>query len=176
MAEQDKYIRQYLTFQQDQDVFAIDIRQIKEVLEIRPITTIPRSDDFMRGVINLRGQVVPVIDLKLKFGFAKTEFSVDTCIIILELSIGGESCLFGVLADSVREVIDLEEECIAPPPKIGSNVDTIFIYGIGKCAEEFVVILDAFKLCSEEELDAINNVMVSELVAEQALNESTSTS
>ncbi|WP_019026932.1 chemotaxis protein CheW [Colwellia piezophila] len=167
MSEESKNICQYLTFQQNKEVFGIDIRYIKEVLEIREITSIPRSSEFMRGVINLRGQVVPVIDLKLKFGLEKTDFTVDTCIIILELKIAEELCLFGALADSVREVIDLDEDSIAPPPKIGSNVDTAFIYGVGKFEDNFVVILDALKLCTYEEMDVIHDIAESELVGEQ---------
>ena len=171
MSEENKDICQYLTFQQNKEVFGIDIRRIKEVLEIREITSIPRSCEFMRGVINLRGQVVPVIDLKLKFGLEKTEFTVDTCIIILELLIADDLCLFGALADSVREVIDLDENSIAPPPKIGSNVDTAFIYGVGKYENNFVVILDALKLCTYEEMDVIHDIAESELVNEAALIE-----
>ncbi|NQZ21864.1 MAG: chemotaxis protein CheW [Colwellia sp.] len=154
---------QFLTFQQNTEVFGIDIRRIKEVLEIRDITPLPRSSEFMRGVINLRGQVVPVIDLKLKFGFEKTEFTVDTCIIILELKIEGDICFFGVLADSVNEVIDISDDDIAPPPKIGSNVDTAYIYGVGKIGKRFVVILDALNLCTFEEMDVIHGVIEEEV-------------
>ena len=158
---------QYLTFQQNKEFFGIDIRRIKEVLEIRDITPLPRSSEFMRGVINLRGQVVPVIDLKLKFGFDKTEFTVDTCIIILELKIGGDICFFGVLADSVNEVIDIADDDIAPPPKIGSNVDTAYIYGVGKIDQSFVVILDAFNLCTLEEMDVIHGALEEEITVDE---------
>lgn len=170
MSEDGSAVSQYLTFQQNEDVFGIDIRRIKEVLEIREITTLPRSSEFMRGVINLRGQVVPVIDLKLKFGFEKTEFTVDTCIIILELEMDGGLCLYGVLADSVREVIDLADDDVSPPPKVGSSVDTAFIYGVGKVAETFVVILDALKLCTYEDMDIIDNIVDadSEVVVEDS--------
>ena len=171
MSEDKQKYRQYLTFQENKDIFGIDIRYIKEVLEIREITAIPRSSEFMRGVINLRGQVVPVIDLKLKFGFDKTEFTVDTCIIILELEIEGDLCLFGALADSVREVIDLADESISPPPKIGSNVDTAYIYGVGKIEQKFVVILDALELCTYEERDVIHNIADSELMIDQVPSE-----
>lgn len=162
MSETQNTDSQYLTFQQNKDVFGIDIRRIKEVLEIREITALPRSSEFMRGVINLRGQVVPVIDLKLKFGFEKTEFTVDSCIIILELEIDDDLCLFGALADSVNEVIDLPNSSISPPPKIGSNVDTAYIYGVGKVDNNFVVILDALKLCTHEEIDVIHSASVDE--------------
>ena len=163
---QNNSMFQYLTFEENSDVFAVDIRCIKEVLEIREITKLPRSTDFMRGVINLRGQVVPVIDLKLKFGFGETEFTVDTCIIIFEIELDGELSLFGALADSVREVIDLSAEHIAPPPKVGATVDSEFIYGVGKVDEEFVVILDALKLCTHEDIDVIQSMSASESLNE----------
>ena len=167
MSENLKFsLRQFLTFVQDGDVFGIDIDSIKEVLEIREITNIPRSLEFMRGIINLRGQVVPVIDLKLKFGFDQTEFTIDTCIIILEVTLDdGELCLLGVLTDSVREVINLDANDISPPPKIGSSIDSEFIYGVGKYGNEFIVILDALKLCSHEEMDMLHDMSAQQATA-----------
>jgi len=168
--DQNNSVSQYLTFEQNEDVYGINIRCIKEVLEIRDITKLPRSMEFMRGVINLRGQVVPVIDLKLKFGLEKTNFTVDTCIIILEVAQqDGGSSLFGALADSVREVIDLDDTTVTAPPKVGASVDSAFIYGIGKVDEEFIVILDALKLCSHDDIKLISEVAdqsATELVAE----------
>ena len=101
-------VSQYLTFRLDEEVFALEISQVREVLDYTQITRVPRMPQFMRGVINLRGSVVPVVDLRLKFGMAATERTVNTCIIIAEVLLGGERTLLGALADSVQEVIDLE--------------------------------------------------------------------
>ena len=104
-----------LTFRLGEEVFALDIAQVREVLDYTQITRVPRMPQFMRGVINLRGSVVPVVDLRLKFGMAATERTVNTCIIIAEVLLGGERTLLGALADSVQEVIDLEAGQIEPP-------------------------------------------------------------
>ena len=143
---------QYLTFKLDEEVYALDITQVREVLDFTDVTKVPRMPDFMRGVINLRGGVVPVADLRLKFGMSKTEKTVDTCIIIMEISIEGETTLLGALADSVQEVLTLEPDQIEPPPRIGTRLKTEFIKGMGKKNDEFVIILDIDKVFSAEEL------------------------
>ena len=98
---------QYLTFKLDDEVFALDITKVREVLDFTTITKVPRTPEFMRGVINLRGSVVPVVDLRLKFAMTKTEQTVNTCIIITEVTLDGETTVLGALADSVQEVMDL---------------------------------------------------------------------
>src|SRR5512144_2930071 len=108
---------QYLTFRLGAEVFALDITQVREVLDYTPITRVPRMPAFMRGVINLRGAVVPVVDLRLKFGMTETERAVNTCIVIAEIELDGERTVIGALADSVREVIDLEPGQIEPAPR-----------------------------------------------------------
>ena len=107
---------QYLTFRLAEEIFALDIAQVREVLDYTQITRVPRMPDFMRGVINLRGSVVPVMDLRLKFGMDGTQRTVNTCIIIAEVVLDGERSVLGALADSVQEVIDLEVSQIEPPP------------------------------------------------------------
>jgi purine-binding chemotaxis protein CheW len=143
---------QYLTFKLDEEVYALDITQVREVLDFTDVTKVPRMPDFMRGVINLRGGVVPVADLRLKFGMSMTENTVDTCIIIMEISLEGETTLLGALADSVQEVLTLEPDQIEPPPRIGTRLKTEFIKGMGKKNDEFVMILDIDKVFSAEEL------------------------
>jgi purine-binding chemotaxis protein CheW len=106
----------------------------------------------MRGVINLRGKVLPVVDLRLKFGMTATEKTVDTCIIIMEIAIDGETTDLGAMADSVQEVLDLEGDQVEPAPKIGTRLDTEFIKGMGKKDKEFIIILDVDKVFSAEEL------------------------
>ena len=148
---------QYLTFILDGEVYALDIKQVREVLDFTEITKVPRMHDFMRGVINLRGGVVPVVDLRLKFGLTKTEKTMDTCIIIMELTIEGDSTRLGALADSVREVLKLEPEQIEPAPKLGMRLKTEFIKGMGKHNDDFIIILDVDKVFSGDELTAISD-------------------
>lgn len=145
-------ITQYLTFKLDDEVFALDIGKVREVLDFSSITKVPRTPDFMRGVINLRGSVVPVVDLRLKFGMSKTEKTVNTCIIIVEVTVDEETTVLGALADSVQEVLDLEPGSIEPPPKIGTHLNTEFIKGMGKRNNHFIIILDIDKIFSTDEL------------------------
>ena len=143
---------QYLTFKLDDEVFALDIGKVREVLDFTSITKVPRTPEFMRGVINLRGSVVPVVDLRLKFGMTKTEKTVNTCIIIVEVTVDDETTILGALADSVQEVLDLEPGQIEPAPKIGTRLNTEFIKGMGKRDSRFIIILDIDKVFSTDEL------------------------
>jgi purine-binding chemotaxis protein CheW len=147
--------RQYLTFKLGDEVFAIDVSKVREVLDFTTITKIPRTPDFMSGVINLRGNVVPVVDLRLCFEMSKTEKTVNTCIVVVEMLIEGESTVIGALADSVEEVIDLEPEQIQPAPRMGTQIRTDFIKGMGKRDTQFIMILDIDRVFSAEELSAV---------------------
>ena len=149
---------QFLTFILDREVYALDIQQVREVLDFSDITKVPRMPDFMRGVINLRGGVVPVVDLRLKFGLGVTEKTVDTCIIIIEVALEGERAMMGALADSVQEVLDLDPNQIEPPPKIGTRLKTDFIRGMGKKNDRFIIILDIDRIFSTDELSRISHV------------------
>jgi purine-binding chemotaxis protein CheW len=143
---------QYLTYKLDDEVFALDIGKVREVLDFTSITKVPKTPEFMRGVINLRGSVVPVVDLRLKFGMSRTEKSVNTCIIIVEVTVDNETTVLGALADSVQEVLDLEPGQIEPAPKIGTRLKTEFIKGMGKRDNKFIIILDIDKVFSTDEL------------------------
>lgn len=143
---------QYLTFRLADEVFALDISKVREVLDFTTVTKVPRTPDFMRGVINLRGSVVPVVDMRLKFGMSMTEKTVNTCVIIAEISLDGENIILGALADSVQEVIELEPGQIEPPPRIGTRLKTEFIRGMGKRDEHFIIILDIDRVFSTDEL------------------------
>ncbi|MBI5847452.1 MAG: chemotaxis protein CheW [Nitrospirae bacterium] len=143
---------QYLTFKLDEEVFAVDISKVREVLDFTSVTKVPRTPDFMRGVINLRGSVVPVVDMRLKFGMSETEKTVNTCIIIVEVNLDNETTVLGALADSVQEVMDLEPDQIEPAPRIGTRLRTEFIKGMGKKDDHFIMILDIDKIFSSEEL------------------------
>ena len=147
--------RQYLTFRLSNEVFAIDVAKVREVLDFTTITKVPRTPDFMSGVINLRGNVVPVVDLRLCFEMSKTHKTVNTCIVVVEVQLEGEATIIGALADSVEEVIDLEPEQIQPAPRIGTQIRTEFIKGMGKRDAQFLMILDIDRVFSAEELAAI---------------------
>ena len=142
----------YLTFMLDGEVFAIDVQNVREVLDYTSITRVPRTPDFMRGVINLRGSVVPVIDMRLKFGMESTDDTVDTCVVVMEISLDGETTVIGALADSVKEVFDLDPAQIEPPPRIGTRLNTEFIRGMGKHEDQFIIILDIDRVFSADEL------------------------
>ena len=146
---------QYLVFTLAGEFYAVEVYDVKEVLEYTTVTRVPKTQDFMRGVINLRGSVVPVIDLRLKFQMGETEKTIDTSIIVMEVNIEGEMVTLGTLADSVQEVINLDEEQIGPAPQIGTRINTEFIRGIGKQDEQFIIILDTDRIFSEEDLTAV---------------------
>lgn len=144
--------RQFLTFTLDGEVFALDINTVREVLELTSITRVPRMPAYMRGVINLRGHVVPVMDLRSKFGLECSKDTVNTCIIIVEVLGSAGSCIMGALADSVCEVLELDVQAIAPAPKMGTAVQSDFLKGIGHNGERFIMLLAAERIFSDDEL------------------------
>ena len=149
---------QYLTFTLADEVFAVDVARVREILEMPSITKVPQVPDFMLGVINLRGCVVPVIDLRQKFGMQETAQTVNTCIIVVEVAMDGENTVLGSLADSVQEVIEMEPSQIEAAPHIGTNLKTDFIKGMGKHEGRFVMILDIDKVFSADELASVQSI------------------
>ena len=143
---------QYLTFKLDDEVFAVDIAKVREVLEFTAVTKVPRSPDFMRGVINLRGSVVPVVDMRLKLGLLQVDKTVDTCVVITEVQVDNEKTILGALVDSVQEVIDLDAAQIVPPPRIGTRINTDFIRGMGKRDEQFLILLDLDRVFTADDI------------------------
>lgn len=141
----------YLSFLLDNEIYAFGISQVREVLDYTEITKVPKMPDFLKGIINLRGGVVPVVDLRKKFGLPPAEKSVNTCIIIMDITIENEKTLIGALADSVQEVMTIEPDQIEPPPKIGTRLDTEFIRGMGKKNDKFIIIIDIDKVFSRGE-------------------------
>jgi purine-binding chemotaxis protein CheW len=146
---------QYLTFTLSDEVFAIDVSKVREILELTTINKVPQTPEFMRGVINLRGSVVPVIDLRLNFGMERTEQTINTCIIVIEVNLEGENIVLGALADSVREVVEMEPELIEPAPRLGTKLNTDFIKGMGKVDNEFVMILDVDRVFSADDMTLV---------------------
>jgi purine-binding chemotaxis protein CheW len=138
-------VDQFLTFLLGKEVFAMDIRTVREIIQFGPLTTVPLMPDFVRGVINLRGAVVPVIDLHARFGRAVAQIGKKTCIVIFDAVREGERVELGLLVDAVSEVIDIAPDQIEPPPSFGASVRRDFIQGMGKIGTRFVIILDADK-------------------------------
>ena len=142
----------YLTFVLEDETFAIDVSQVREVLDLSKITKVPRSPDFLRGVINVRGTVVPVVDFRLKFGMPGVDATVHTRIMILEIPLDNKTVVVGAIADSVNDVIEFEPDRIEPPPEIGSRWKSDFILGIGKRDNKFIMIIDVSMVFSTEEI------------------------
>lgn len=151
-------INQFLTFTLGKEIFALDIGTVREVLELTSITKIPRTPNFMRGVINLRGNAVPVVDMRMKMGMSQGEDTVDTCIIIVEIEFDGEMTVMGALVDSVREVFEMMPDSIEPAPKMGAAVNAEYIRGMGRQDEQFIIILEINKIFSAEELALVRGM------------------
>lgn len=150
--------RTFLTFTLGEETFAFPVEHVREVLDLTAVTKVPRTPDFLRGVINLRGSVVPVVDMRVKFGFPSIEDGLDTCIIVVEVDYGGEKTQIGALADSVQEVFDLAGGDIEPPPAFGMRLHAGYIQGMGKKDEQFIIILDTDRVFSEDELILASSV------------------
>ena len=134
--------QQYLTFSLGDEVFAMDIRSVREIIQHAAMTAVPLMPDFVRGVINLRGAVVPVIDLQARFGHTPASVGKKTCIVIFDASRDGEKAELGLLVDAVYEVVDIAATNIEPPPQFGTSIQRDFIRGLGKVDGKFVVILE----------------------------------
>ena len=146
---------QYMTFKLGDELFAINVAQVREVLEVSQITKVPTAPDYMRGVVNVRGKAIPVVDLRLRFGLPKGVDTVQTRIIVMELDLDGEETILGGMADSVHEVIELDPGHVEPPPRIAMRWRTEFIQGLGKRGEDFIIILDVNAVFRSEELALI---------------------
>ena len=144
--------RQYLTFVVTAESFGIAIASIKEIIEYRTPTEVPMMPRYMSGVINLRGRVVPVIDLAARFGRSQVEQTRRTCIVILEVQQNEEQHDIGVMVDAVSAVVEIADADVEPPPLFGANLRADFISGMGKLGEQFVILLDIGKVLSIEEL------------------------
>jgi purine-binding chemotaxis protein CheW len=158
MAEENQ---QYLTFMLGGEVFAIGILSIKEIIEYGHLTSVPLMPAHIRGVINLRGAVVPVIDLSARFGRDGTQVTRRTCIVILEVIAGQDKQDSGVVVDAVNEVVEIPDSQIEPSPAFGANIRTDFIQGMGKVNERFVIILSVDHVLSVEELAALGQFQTS---------------
>jgi len=143
---------QYLTFLVDDDVFAMDIRTVREIIQFGPTTAVPLMPEFVRGVINLRGSVVPVIDLHARFGRAAATITKKTCIVIFDAQRGDERVELGLLVDAVSEVVEIAGAAIEAPPNFGAAIRRDFIRGIGKLAGRFVLVLEPDKALDVDDM------------------------
>lgn len=143
----------FLTFGLGEENYAIPILKIKEIIGMMDITKIPRLPNFIKGVINLRGKIIPVIDLRLKFGLSSRAYDDRTSIIVVELDVDSGSVVSGIVVDNVNEVLDIESCDIEPPPKYGTSVDQAFLTGMGKINGNVIMLLDADKMLSVEDIE-----------------------
>ncbi|QJD96534.1 purine-binding chemotaxis protein CheW [Mucilaginibacter robiniae] len=148
-------IPSYLTFKLHNEQFAINVSQVLEILEMKAITKIPKAPDFMLGVINLRGNILPVIDTRNKFGMPSATFTIDTCIIVLSIQTGKDTVLAGAVVDAVQKVIDIPTEQIHPSSSLKTMYREDFISGISKIDDDFVMILNIDKVFSANEAEAL---------------------
>ncbi len=150
--------RQYLTFTLGGEMFAVETLSVKEIIEYGQITAVPMMPPSIRGVINLRGAVVPVIDLKARFGAPATEVTRRTCIVIIELGAEDEHQVIGIVVDTVSEVLEIPASEIEPPPAFGARIRADFISGMGKIAGHFVILLDMGRVLSVDELASLSTL------------------
>ncbi len=136
----------YLTFALREEEFGVEIHLIREIIKLMEITAVPQVPGYVKGVINLRGKVIPVIDLRLKFGIEKTDYTNETCIIVLDI----EGVYIGIIVDHVCEVLEVAKQDIDPPPMFGSGIRTDFILGMGKVGEKVKMLLNIKKVLMED--------------------------
>lgn len=143
--------RHFIAFRIVEELYAFDVGRAREIVEVAGITPVPHMPTWVRGIMNLRGMVLPVLDLKRKFGLGPTEFGTTTCIIIVDIPREGQTFTVGILTDGVRDVFSIGDDAIEPPPKFGDTVATDFIQGIGRHGDQFFLILDEQKVFSGAE-------------------------
>lgn len=155
--EQEKELKlnSYLSFNLGDEEFASNVSKVLNILEMTKISEVPKSPDYMKGVINLRGAVLPVIDTRMKFGMTPTEYTKDTCIIVLEIEMDKEMIKVGALVDSVQEVLEIEDNQIQPPTSLGNKYKSEFITGMAKVNDKFIMILDMNRVFTIDEIEDV---------------------
>ncbi|OFZ03195.1 MAG: chemotaxis protein CheW, partial [Bacteroidetes bacterium RIFOXYC12_FULL_35_7] len=149
----------YLSFKLGEEIFAANVSKVLNILEMTKITKVPKAPEYMKGVINLRGTVLPVVDTRVKFSMSATEFTTNTCILVLDIDIESDSLHVGALVDAVQEVLEIEPHQILPPPNIGNKFRSEFINGMYKLNEEqFIMLLDMDKVFSVDDLLEIREI------------------
>ena len=148
----------YLTFSLAGEEYGIGILKVKEIIGMMPITVVPQTPAYIKGVINLRGKVIPVIDLRLKFSMSAAEFTERTCIIVVEITAAGRTILMGIVVDSVSEVLNIKAADIEATPSFGTKLDTEYILGMAKAGGTIKILLDIDKILSSTELQAADSL------------------
>ncbi len=172
MEESNAASSQYVTFNLGKELYGVEVTRTREILSLTPVTKVPQTPDYLLGVINLRGQVVPVVDMRLKLGLPAGDETEDTCIIVVDVHVDGETITVGALADAVREVLDIRSDQIEPPPRLGTRLNTEYINGMGKIDEQFMILLNIDRIFNSEELAQVQDVQeFDEPVAEETLTE-----
>ncbi|MGA2500038.1 MAG: chemotaxis protein CheW [Tepidisphaeraceae bacterium] len=145
----------YLTFALGKEEYGLEILKVREIIGYMEITAVPRTPSYVKGVINLRGQVIAVIDLRAKFGMDTAERTEQTCVIVVEIKQGGRKLSTGIIVDHVSEVLDIAGEKIEEPPTFGASVDTDFILGMGKIGDSVKILLDIDRVLGEDEINLL---------------------
>lgn len=148
-------INSYLSFNLGDEEFAVNVSKVLNILEMLKITEVPKSPEYMKGVINLRGTVLPVVDTRIKFGMTPTEYTTNTCIVVMEIEMDNDMVQVGALVDSVQAVLEIDDSQIQPPPSIGSKYKSDFIYGMVKVEDNFIMLLDMEKVFSSDDIISV---------------------
>lgn len=151
-SEQTAPLTKYLTFWTDGELFGIPISDVVQIISMQGITPLPDFPDYAKGVINLRGNIIPVIDIRIRFGKSEAEYNENTCIIVTSI----EDSYMGFIVDSVDEVTDLDEDSVSPPPKVSKDITNRYLTGIGQIGDKVVLLLDVTKILSENELTEVH--------------------
>ncbi len=144
----------FLTFSLNSEVYGIEILKTREIIGVMDITTVPQTPDYMKGVINLRGKVIPVVDLRLKFSMPEEKYTQETCVIVVEAN----NSQVGIIVDSVSEVLNINSEEIEGTPSFGQGIDTNFIMGLGKVKEKIIILLDIGQILSAEVINLVTQI------------------
>lgn len=150
--EEISSLNSYLSFSLDRECFGVNVSKVIEILEVPHITKIPKAPSFMRGVINLRGTVLPVVDIRLKFGLTPKADTINTCIIVFNISMGQETVMVGALVDAVQEVFEMKEADMQPAPSMGGRYKSEFIRGMAQRDEAFIMMLQVDNIFATEEI------------------------
>jgi purine-binding chemotaxis protein CheW len=155
---QETQLESYLTFRMDNETFAVSVTKVTELLEMLPVTNVPRASAFMRGVINLRGAVVPVIDTRIKFSLKAVEDTINTCIVVMTIQMDDEIVKIGAIVDAVSEVIEITKDAVLPLPAVGNKATLQFLQGVIKDDDRFIMVLDVDRVFSNEDLLSFQTV------------------
>jgi len=155
----------YLTFRLGNEDYGFQILKVQEIIGIMNVTRVPKMPEFVRGIINLRGKLIPVVDMRAKFTMSKQEDTLKTCIIVVEVNISAAKVTMGVIVDNVSEVLSITEQQIDPPPTFGTNIETAFMLGMGKVGQKVVILLDIDRVLTGTEVEQIHAAVLTQNVS-----------